>query len=36
MKGVFMSENGVIPVDQIENIILVIRGQKVIKKKKQR
>ena len=25
-----MSENGVVPVDQIENIILVIRGQKVI------
>jgi hypothetical protein len=30
MKGVFMSENGVVPVDRIENIILVIRGQKVI------
>ncbi|MBU4257858.1 MAG: ORF6N domain-containing protein [Proteobacteria bacterium] len=30
MKGVFMSENEVVPVDQIENIILVIRGQKVI------
>ena len=25
-----MSENGVIPVDQIENIILAIRGQRVI------
>ncbi|MBC8200009.1 MAG: ORF6N domain-containing protein [Desulfobacteraceae bacterium] len=25
-----MSENGVVPVDRIENIILVIRGQKVI------
>jgi len=25
-----MSENGVIPVDRIENIILVIRGRKVI------
>ena len=30
MKGAFMSENGVVPVDRIENIILVIRGQKVI------
>ena len=25
-----MSDNGVVPVDQIENIILVIRGQRVI------
>jgi len=30
MKGAFMSENEVIPVDQIENIILLIRGHKVI------
>ena len=29
-----MSENGVIPVARIENIILVIREQKVIKKRK--
>jgi hypothetical protein len=30
MKGTFMSENGVIPVDQIESIIFLIRGQKVM------
>jgi len=30
MKGAFMSENGVIQVDQIKSIIFLIRGQKVM------
>jgi hypothetical protein len=30
MKGTFMSENGVIPVDRIESIIFLIHGQKVM------
>ena len=30
MKGAFMSDNRVVPVDQIESIIFLIRGQKVL------
>jgi len=30
MKGTFMSKNRVVPVDRIEKIIFLIRGQKVM------